>query len=958
MLFRKIQIKNAKLERPIVNITVYKDFSTSVEKYYKNFIGFIADKNIAFVDCKNYKIKIKDDFSRETFYMEGKNLTFSDGVNLKITDLSFYLANIKSSGNSIYLKLKDKSAEFDALIHTSENDIAKITGKYDFRKKHYIDLDANAKNINLANLFNIINKMSKIFNIKNSLNEMKISGLLNADFNLKSDFKELKSKGKIELINAVCSHKSLPYSLSNINAFVNFDNNEIKLEKAQVLINNTPVKMEGFIKNNLTVDLKAYSDDLDLKTLFYTFLNKKQIPFDIKNGIVSFTSEIKGNLAKNYNIKSLVNIKNFDFADIYSKIPISVQNLAIDFIVDKNGFKGHTKIQNMDLSYKNNNIKLPELVLNFDNKDINILKTKVFLINSPFEIEGLISNYTNNPKGKLSFIGNINSDNAADIIVDYIKIPYKAQGKLYSKGTIQLENEKIKLNTQIKSDKDNYISYVVVKELLNKPSFTNINIEFYKNLLTIKDISITDEKEQKIKISGQIETGKDLIFNDINLIIPNAVTINSNFLGGEEISLKADLTLNNSLKNPIIEGNSKILKYNLKKYLTSIKNADINFSPKNIKITAPDITVNNSLFNINADIIPDIKNITVSNLKLNSMNLDVNSLFGIIQELKTIKKYPVIKNGSAAINNFKLSNLKARDIISDFSLDKNILKISNINANAYNGLVKGNAAYEISTGILDIDMEGKELNIKTSLYDLCNLDDDISGQTDVKAKISLLTGPYNTVIKTLSGEMNFNAKNGSMGTLGKFEYYLYAQNLMSHGLINATLNRIAQTIKHNDTSHYKTAEGKILFKQGYMIADNIHTQGENMSLFVKGKHNILTNQTNIDIYGRISDEITEKMGKYGDISISDIINGEKTPKQNFVMMLPSSDINEIKSLYGKEHIQTKTFKVSMTGNIKAINAINSFNWIIDSKTLVKNEEPEIEKTEEEENYNLPDFADL
>ena len=44
--------------------------------------------------------------------------------------------------------------------------------------------------------------------------------------------------------------------------------------------------------------------------------------------------------------------------------------------------------------------------------------------------------------------------------------------------------------------------------------------------------------------------------------------------------------------------------------------------------------------------------------------------------------------------------------------------------------------------------------------------------------------------------VTYDAVNGRMGTLGKFEYYLYAQNLLYHGILNATLNRIANTIVH------------------------------------------------------------------------------------------------------------------------------------------------------------------
>ena len=78
---------------------------------------------------------------------------------------------------------------------------------------------------------------------------------------------------------------------------------------------------------------------------------------------------------------------------------------------------------------------------------------------------------------------------------------------------------------------------------------------------------------------------------------------------------------------------------------------------------------------------------------------------------------------------------------------------------------------------------------------------------------------------------------------------------MYHGLINTTLNRIADALTKDNTAHYRFADGSVLFQNGYMITSSIKTTGTDMSLYVTGRHNLLTNQVNIDIYGRISDEI-------------------------------------------------------------------------------------------------------
>ena len=230
---------------------------------------------------------------------------------------------------------------------------------------------------------------------------------------------------------------------------------------------------------------------------------------------------------------------------------------------------------------------------------------------------------------------------------------------------------------------------------------------------------------------------------------------------------------------------------------------------------------------------------------------------------------------------------------------------------------------------------------------MCKISDNLLGQADFNANISLLTGDYKKVINSLNGKVSFNAKNGRMGTLGKFEYYLYAQNLLYHGILNATLNRIANTIVHDNTAQYRESQGTLFLQNGYLITEEIKTIGSNMSLYMKGRHNLLTNMANIDIYGRISDEITSKLGSFGDVSISEMINASQDKKDVTILRIPGEIIEKIPNLYNQGGRKTNTFKVNIYGNINSLNAINSFMWIVS------------DNTQKETNQELlPDFDDM
>lgn len=1028
LLFKKIEIKDAKLTRPIINITLYKDFSTSLEKYIDvnktiNTNGFKFDSLIYDTVCERYKIKFNDETTNKVFYLEGDELLLKDlklndkahvsvkgaiyegntqyikydidvisalnsekkqfsfspfkplldsslkadiyghiavdksnniNGNLKVSDLSLVVDNVLLSENEANLNFKGQEVEIDSILHTSKNDSASVNGKFAFGKKKYIDLNTKAKNINLETLLKIVSEVSRILNVQNPLSELKVKGFLDAEFNINSDFKKLKSNGSAKLINAVISHKSLPYSVSNINADVNLNNNKIKIEQAEAVINNTPVRLTGVINEDVSYNINASSDNLDLKNVVNLFDLNKNLPVNIINGNLAFNADVDGVLNKDYNISSKVNLSSFKFKDKEYNVPVSVKSLELAFSGSEKKFNGEILCNDVDVEVSKQKISSPEFKITFDDKKIVIPNNK---ISAPanMEISGVVNDYLKNPYGSIDFKGIIASSKLADLFKEQVKLPYKAVGNISSVGKISFSGEKLNLKTQLRANENNYLSYVVVRELLSKKSLFDIDVDLFQNEIDINNVSVYEDiqsnidKQKKIaEISGGLSIGKTPIMKNIRVVIPQTLTAATNFFGGEEVSLSANLILNKTFEAPDIKGDANVYKYNIKKYLTSLKNVDVSFNSDNIRVIAPDVLINDSSFNFIADVSPklNMNDIVVNNLQLSSMNLDLNSLFDLIEKERNpfATSKITVKKGVATVNDFKVLDLKAKDISADLMIEKNILKISKLFAQAYGGVVEGEIDYSLNQGQLMANITGKNIDIKNSLFDLCKLKDNIEGRADFGVKFALSTGTYYEVLRSLTGNMQFNSLNGKMGTLGKFEYYLYAQNLLYHGLLNATLNRIADALVHDNTAHYREASGNVFFQNGYIITDDIQTSGDSMSLFVKGRHNMITNQSNIDIYGRISDEIKNKLGSFGNVSISEMMNAQKNKKYINVVAQPDSVMNKIPELYKQPYAKTNTFKVNICGDINALNSINSFEWIVPN-SLKKQEE-------------LPDFSDI
>ena len=1026
LIFKKIVIKDAKLTRPIINITLYDDFSTSIERYFdatKNIStnGFAIDAIIKDTICERYKLKINDEVTGKLFYLEGDDLllkdvklnekihfilkgalfenekeylkydldilaplisqkskfTFSpfkaiydsdikgeisgklqfdknnniDGY-LNVQNISLKADDIVLKDNNLNFVFNGQEAQIKSILHTSNLDVAEVNGKLAYGKKKTIDLTTKAKNIDLKNLHKVLTIIAQTLNVPNQLKDVSITGLVDADFIINSDFKKLKSSGTAKVINAKIQHNLLPYAVSNINANINLDNNNILIEQAQALVNSTPVNITGKIKEDVSVDLNVVSENLNLKKLVDIF--KVELPVNIQNGNLSLTSQITGCLNKALNINANIILSDLSLLEKHLVTPLKIKEAKINLNTDTKNFAGNVVISEFLANYKQMPITANVLNLSFDDKKIVLKDNELLILESPFKISGIINDYKNKPNIDLSFDGELLASDLSKILKDVVNQPHKAQGKLKTNGKLIVNDSSADLKMQVNADAQNYLSYVVVKEILNKPSKLIIDCVFKDKFINLKNISLVEnEKEVKnsiFSLSGGLKLDKDILLDDVKISIPNTVSFSTSFFGGEDVSLTADLILNDSICNPQIKGKANVSTLNIKKYLTAIRNAELNFEQNNIKVTAPDVQINNSKLNLYAEVDKKIKDkLSLSNVHLLCANLDVNTLFELIEKEANplAKSLITVKNGIAIINKFSILDLKAKDISADFSLNDNILSVKNISANAYSGQVDGGFDYDIPHSNLHIMLNGKNIDMKSSLYDLCKLDDNIAGIADFGTDISMQTGEYNSVLNSLKGTLDFKSTNGKMGTLGKFEYYLYAQNILYHGLLKTTLNRIADIFKKGgDTAQYRTAYGSINFADGYMSTQSVKTIGNDMSLYVKGRHNLISNQVNIDIYGRISDEITSQLGSFGNISIADLLESKSQKINHNVMFMPQQVIDEIPLLYNQGIAKTNTFKVNLLGDINSLSAINSFMWIVPQEN--KPQEPDI----------LPEFSDM
>ncbi len=1021
LFLKKIEIKNTNLVRPVVNLTFYKDFSTSLDRYFinknkNNLINFI----LLNVNCQNYKIKIFDNSINKLLYLEGKqfllkelssdgkmkfkfdgalyenknsflnydlhiNSNFKNNIqkftfspfktilkskikgsvtgkltidrdkkivgNLIADNISLKLDDVFLKNNKTIMNFNGEEVQIQGVLHTSDKDCANINGKFNYGKKKSLNFSTNAKNININVLHKMCSVIFESLNIPNNLKDYNLDGILNADFSIKSDFKKLKSSGNFKINNAKISYKNLPYQITNINSDIDLSGNKVNINFAKAMINNIPVNVSGVINEDISVDLIANSENLDLKTIATIFKFENSLPFSIKNGILSFQSKIQGKLNKKIISKSNIIISNGSFLENITKLPLSFNNAKVNLSSENEMFSGDIVLENLKSKFDNILVSAKEIKINFDDKKISIPQHELIIENSPIYITGHIFNYLINPIADFKFNSDFKSITLQKILKNYTSVENAAKGIIKAQGSILYKDKTTDLKLKLNADSENYLSFAVIKELLNKPSYLNIDCSLKNNNLEIKDINLYKKSDIEnssvnkiIDLKGKINFEKGLTFQDLKIKIPNPISFSTNFSGGENIMLQADLSLNNTAEKPKIKGVVNLNSLDIKNYLTLIKNSDLIFDNEKLSIIMPDVQIGSSKFNITTEVnLNNLKNIIISKMQLNCLNLDLNSLLENFRNFKQSDEFSkiTIKNGVAKINNFKVADLKARDISTDFEFSNDMLNLKNISAIAYAGNISGNLSYSIKNNLLKIMLEGQKINLKESLYDLCKFDDNLAGKVDFTTDLSLV--PDRNPLNSLKGDVDFTSYNGKMGTLGKFEYYLSAQNILYHGFLKANLNRILDAItKNNNTAQYKISKGTLSFANGYLFTNELFTQGYEMSLYVNGKQNLISNQAIFEIYGRISDEISKKLGTFGDVSISDFMENKQNKTINY-LFVPAEIVEKVPNLINEGNKKTNMFKVNISGKVGSLNSIKSFVWILpkEEKNIFHNGSDEI-----------------
>lgn len=889
---------------------------------------------------------------------------------IDVSNLTLAVNGEKLPAGHAMLNFNGKKILLNTELFTTPEEKTVINGDFKTGKKARFNLSVKS-NTQINNLFRIINSLAKSFNY-NELETLSATGAIDADFNVKSDLKKIESNGYFKIPSASIKYALYNVLINNINADVDFSNNMVNVKNLGFTVLSQPLKLYGIIKNDTTSDIHLTADKLLIKGLITAAgqvgLLKEN---DIKSGTLSMDASIKGKLKE---IKPVVDltVNNINILNKPSSTSVKLNDAKVNISSDGQKYKGTINVNKVNVVNPAAAISVPAARVTIDEKDVNIADTYVTLNNSRIDVTGKISDYTTkkialNIKAK----GAILTSDIKAMIPKELGSEVKASGKLPVLITITGNDKAQNIDAQILANPSNYVSILDIVELNGKSSLINSSLKISNDSIKLSDTGIysqngsrtlSDNPKDNFSGSTSIVSMKGSVdklssaphLNNINIKSSGLIGASIPGFKGSKLNTQFDLTLNGNPANPEMKGFANVPSVNIPTIKTTLKNMSIDINNKAITIDTPTINVDNSVMDAKTVVSTNFNNgILINSINYNALLLDTDTLIKAMEGMPaqntsggTAKSSAanntsqanlgvVIQNGKGSVSKFKSGNITATDLNSNFSLKNNIFYLKGIQGNAYSGKVNGDVSVNLVNGKTNVDFHGTGMNAVNAIEAAAGLKNALSGTLAFNAKIGLnaFAPNENAMMQSMTGNVDFKITDGTFGNIGRIENLLFAENIISNGVMAALLSPIANMPVVKNSADFKSITGDMSFNKGWAQIKYIKTTGPAMAYYITGRYNLINTSANLIILGRLGADVVAALGPIGDLSVTKLT--AFIPKfgaltGNIINAMTSDPKNEKTSeipALSNGSKNYKDFKVNFNGGIESKSSIKSFKWL-------------------------------
>ena len=354
-----------------------------------------------------YNNKITANLDADLTLTPNGNNGYIKANNLSIVDLPASNADLIFKGNKINI---------DSNLYTAQNEVSTIKGYIQTGKKTNIDMRFKSA-VELNNIIKILNAIAKTFNI-NDLQTLSAKGCFDADFNIKSNLKTIKSDGYLKIPNASIYYGLYKIGIDAINADVQLANNNIDIKNIGFSIFEQPLRFYGKVTQDAKSDLHLLAENLSLKGLLIACGQAallKENP--VNSGTITLKADIVGDL-NNIKPTAKIALNNIDLKNAPSNTTLKLPKTNVDIISDGKTFSGNAVSENIKVINPAAGVSIPKVTAVIKENEIEISQTPVAVEKINFNVSGKIKNYLTEKIG-LDFVttGDIKSKLTGDMNV-------------------------------------------------------------------------------------------------------------------------------------------------------------------------------------------------------------------------------------------------------------------------------------------------------------------------------------------------------------------------------------------------------------------------------------------------------------------------------------------------------------------------------------------------------------
>jgi len=815
-------------------------------------------------------------------------------------------------------------------------------------------------------------------NLKDAKDFVIASSLLAQTHSIVKEYTSLNGNASMQLHLKGLADKDCLQSLVFSNPNATFTQSEIgfpiKITRGIVKITDDTVITEGLQANTAGMELflkgKLYNLKANLKT-------KAPIIPDLEVKTSKLNYSAINELMKSSLVPSKIKKLAANFAQVEEKSGNTSLSLRIkpkSFSADINfdDFYIYNKPQKAMVFVSRGKLKITDNSVYFGN-----IRGKIS--NSLFYLNGNIKNFYKNPSfdviSSLEF-SKFDSDRLATLIKQPVEmkenIPFSAkikgneanwgiQAKVsLDKGTsltyakqLGLAEDKIKLLTLDAVGKNDSLR------------IKSLRLDMYDNYEDLSNISkwafnVEGEKENLLNFSGSIDNLKSLkpkfknfrVYTNTNKALsvcvlncgvsPAIKNGNENFLS--EGHINADLTVNGSIYSPDIKGYISLSGIKIPDYKLNIDKADFMFAQDAVYTNFKGFKIDDSLMNINAVIDYPIQpplmlrdvNIVSDYINIDNISKILVSNKSVINTASKDIKIPdfVVKSGFLDAKEMIMRDLITNDAKANLSYTADgILSVSDITMKAAGGTGTGNLYFNVKSSELALNLVAKNMQANALSTTIFRFPNEVYGTLNGEGQFYTSGKTPEEMISNTNGYASFKVYDGRLVRLGSMEYFLRAVNVVQSGIGGLNFNNIIDLVIPQKTGCFEKLEGRVDIKEGVISTDELTTSGENLSLYISGNFDMLTNYSDAKVLGKLSRKVSGLLGPLGSFSVNQFIGyvsgvgfmpssqGEK----GLIDLIPA--LSKIPVLGLDTDKKNRQFIVDINGNLYEQSSVKSFRWL-------------------------------